>query len=375
MSWLGTMMGEPLAGCRMLLVDIISTRASSWASSDSGTCTAIWSPSKSALKAAHTSGCSWIALPSISTGSNAWMPRRCSVGARLSSTGCSRMTSSSTSQTSRLLLLDQLLGLLDGGGLAERLQARVDERLEQLERHLLRQPALVQLQLRSDHDHRAARVVDALAEQVLAEAALLALQHVGQRLQRALVGAGDDAAAAAVVEQRVDRLLQHPLLVADDDVGRAQLHQPLQAVVAVDDAAVEVVEVGRGEAAAVEGHERAQLGRDDRHHGQDHPLRLVARLEERLDHLEALAELLGLQLGGRLGDLLAQLGRELRQIHAGQQLADGLRADAGGEAVLAELLDRLVVLLLGQQLLLVEGGHARLERRCSSRNREPAPGP
>ena len=100
MSWLGTMIGEPLAGCRMLLVDIISTRASSCASSDSGTCTAIWSPSKSALKAAQTSGCSWIALPSISTGSKAWMPRRCSVGARLSSTGCSRITSSRMSQTS-----------------------------------------------------------------------------------------------------------------------------------------------------------------------------------------------------------------------------------------------------------------------------------
>ena len=65
-------------------------------------------------------------------------------------------------------------------------------------------------------------VVDALAEQVLAETAPLALQHVGQRLQRALVGAGDDAAAAAVVEQRVDRLLQHALLVADDDVRALQ---------------------------------------------------------------------------------------------------------------------------------------------------------
>ena len=56
MSWLGTMIGLPLAGLRMLLVDIIRTRASSWASGESGTCTAIWSPSKSALKAAHTSG-------------------------------------------------------------------------------------------------------------------------------------------------------------------------------------------------------------------------------------------------------------------------------------------------------------------------------
>ena len=55
-----------------------------------------------------------------------------------------------------LLLLDQLLGLLDGRRLAERLQAGVNERLEQLERHLLRQAALVQLQGRADHDHGAA---------------------------------------------------------------------------------------------------------------------------------------------------------------------------------------------------------------------------
>jgi hypothetical protein len=100
-----------------------------------------------------------------------------------------------------------------------------DERLEQLQRHLLRQAALVQAQRRADHDHRTAGVVDALAEQVLAEAALLALDHVGERLQRALVGAGDGAAAAAVVQQRVDRFLQHALLVAHDDVGRVELEQ------------------------------------------------------------------------------------------------------------------------------------------------------
>src|SRR3546814_2419676 len=75
---------------------------------------------------------------------------------------------------------------------------------------------------RRERDDRTARVVDALAEQVLAEAALLALEHVGQRLQRTLVGAGDDAAAAAVVEQCVDGFLQHALFVAHDDVRRAQ---------------------------------------------------------------------------------------------------------------------------------------------------------
>src|SRR5215472_10448524 len=208
------MIGSPFAGERMLLDDIISARASSCASSDSGTCTAIWSPSKSALKAVHTSGCSWRALPSTSSGSNAWMPRRCSVGARLSSTGCSRITSSRMSHTSG--------------------PSRSTRRLAAL---------MVEAQLRAHHDDRAPGVVDALAEQVLPEAPLLALDHVGERLERALVGSGDGTAAAAVVEQRIHRFLQHALLVAHDDVGRVELEQPAQAVVAVDDAAIEIVEV------------------------------------------------------------------------------------------------------------------------------------
>src|SRR3712207_7758841 len=49
--------------------------------------------------------------------------------------------------------------LFRSGGVAVLLQLGVDEGLEQLERHLLRQPALVQLQLRPHHDDRAARVV------------------------------------------------------------------------------------------------------------------------------------------------------------------------------------------------------------------------
>ena len=163
------------------------------------------------------------------------------------------------------LLLDHALRRLDRAGEAVELQFRVDERLEQFERHLLRQPALVQLQLRADDDHRTAGIVDALAKQVLTEAPLLALQHVGQRLERPLVGAGNDAAAAAIVEERINRLLQHALLVADDDVGRAQLDEALQPVVAVDHATVEVIEVRGREPAAVQRHQRAQLGRDHRH--------------------------------------------------------------------------------------------------------------
>ena len=160
--------------------------------------------------------------------------------------------------------LDHALGALDV--LRQRLvdQPLHHERLEELERHLLGQAALVQAELRTDHDDRAARVVHALAQQVLAEPALLALQHVAERLQRTVAGARDRAAAPAVVEQRVDGLLQHPLLVVDDDLGRLQVQQPLQPVVPVDHAAVQVVQVRRGEPAAVELHHGAQVRRDDR---------------------------------------------------------------------------------------------------------------
>ena len=175
-------------------------------------------------------------------------------------------------------------------GQAALLQLVEDEGLEELEGHLLGQAALVQLEVGADHDDRAARVIHALAQQVLAEAALLALERVAQGLERPVVGALEHAAAAAVVEQRVHSLLKHALLVAHDHVGRAQLDELLQAVVAVDDAAVEVVQIARGEAAAVERHQGPQLGRDDRDHVQDHPLGLVAALAEGLHDLEALSE-------------------------------------------------------------------------------------
>ena len=78
------------------------------------------------------------------------------------------------------LRFHQLFRLLDGGAVAGGFQLVIDERLEKFERHLLRQTALMQLQFGADHDDGTARVVHALAQQVLAEAALLAFERVGQ---------------------------------------------------------------------------------------------------------------------------------------------------------------------------------------------------
>ena len=243
--------------------------------------------------------------------------------------------------------LDGALGGLDVLRVTEVDQALDHERLEQLEGHLLGQTALVELELRADDDDRTARVVHALAEQVLAEPALLSLEHVAQGLQGPVAGTGDGATAAAVVEQCVDGLLQHPLLVVDDDLGGTEVDQATEAVVAVDHAAVQVVQVGGREAATVQLHHRAQLRRDHRDDVQDHGCRAHAGHQERVDDLEAL-DRTDLALALALGDLQAQrvgLGREVERLEAA---LDGLRAhvrlEVLTEAVL-ELVEDLVFAL------------------------------
>ena len=225
-----------------------------------------------------------------------------------------------------VLALEHLLGALDRVGVAELLEPADDERLVQLQRDLLRQAALVQLEARTDDDHAAGRVIDALAEQVLAEPALLALDHVGERLERAVRRAEHRPLAAVVVEQRVDRLLQHPLFVADDDFRRVEVDQLLEPVVAVDDAAIEVVEIARGEVAAVEQHERTQIGRNHRDHVQHHPLRLVVRVADRFDVFSRLMRSLAFCFEPVSLSSSRRHLRELHQVELLQQLADRLGA-------------------------------------------------
>ena len=261
----------------------------------------------------------------------------------------------------QFLALDHLFGAFDGGGQAAFFELGVDKGLEQLERHLFGQAALVQFQFGTDHDNGTAGIVHAFAEQVLAEAALFALDHVGQGLERTAVCAGNGPAAPAVVEQRVHGFLKHALFVADDDVGRAQFHQAFQAVVPVDDAAVEVVQVRGGETAAVQGNQGAQFGRDNRNHFHDHPLRFVAGLEEGFNDLQTLGQffLLGLGAGG-LG-FLAQGGAQFLQIQLFQERAHGLGAHAHGQGVFAVMIKDLQVLIFRNDLQLAQVGVARIQ--------------
>ncbi len=251
------------------------------------------------------------------------------------------------------LALDHPLGRLDVLGEVAVDQALHHERLEELEGHDLGQTALVQLELGTDHDDRTSRVVDSLAEQVLAEPALLSLEHVRERLEGAVARPRHRPAAAAVVEQRVDGFLQHPLLVVDDDLGSPEVEQPLQPVVAVDDTAVEVVEVGRGEAAAVELDHRPQIGRDHRNRLEDQVAGAVLALPERTNDLQPLGGTLPL-LGGIGHEVLLKEGHLGIEVEVVEKALDRLGPHAALEVALVAVGDRSPQLLGLDQGL---GGH------------------
>ena len=148
---------------------------------------------------------------------------------------------------------------------------------------------------------------------------MLALEHVRQRLQRPVAGACHRTTPPAVIEQRIHRLLQHALLVVDDDLGSSKVQQALQAVVAVDHPAVQIVEIRCREAAAVELHHRPQVGRNAGHGVENHRPRIVDAAPVLVSPVERTQDL------ETLDRLLLALGRQrpapIRGLNGGTKLS------------------------------------------------------
>ena len=266
------------------------------------------------------------------------------------------------------LAVDDFLCALDGLDDAALDELADDEGLVELGGHVLGEAALVHLELGADDDYGTCGVVDALTEEVLTEATLLALEGVGEGLEGTVCVALHGRALAGVVEEGVDGFLKHALLVSEDNLGGLDFEEALQTVVAYDYATVEVVEVGSCEASAVEGHERTELGGNDGHCLKNHPLGLVAVAgsTEGLDDLKAL-EGLGLALlAAALGvGEVAELIREGIEVELLEEVVDGLGAHLGDELVGITVLELLVsggkavenleILFLAEELELLDG--------------------
>ena len=133
-----------------------------------------------------------------------------------------------------------------------------------LQRHCFRQTALVQLEMGPNHNNGTTRIVDTLAQQVSAEAALLAFEHIRERAQFPAASSAKHAPSLGIIDQAVNSFLQHTFFIAHDHVRSAQFEQSFQTIVAVDHASIEIIQVRSGKTAAVQLNHRAQIGRDHR---------------------------------------------------------------------------------------------------------------
>ena len=180
----------------------------------------------------------------------------------------------------------------------------------------------MQLQLRTDYDHRTAGIIDAFSQKVLPESSRFSFQSIAKRLQWTIIRTPKHAAASSVIEHCVDRFLEHSFFIPDDDLGRAQLHQFFKPVVPVNDAAIKVVEIRCGKTPSIEWYQRAKLRGDHRDHVQNHPFRLVAGLTKSVDYLQAFGVFDPLQLRSFRFHRSPQFVRDFLDINALEQFLD-----------------------------------------------------
>jgi hypothetical protein len=155
------MIGLPLAGERMLFVDIINTRASVWASMDRGTWTAIWSPSKSALKAVQTRGATG-SPPLDQDGLERLDTQAVQGRGTVQQNGVLPDNLVQGVPHLRRLPFDHFFRALDRGDKPFVHQAVVNKRLEQFEGHFLWKTALVEPQIGTYGNDGTTRVINRL---------------------------------------------------------------------------------------------------------------------------------------------------------------------------------------------------------------------
>ena len=137
--------------------------------------------------------------------------------------------------------LHHLLGVLNVVGSSVGHQLFHNKRLKQLNRHLLRKTALINLKLRTYYDNGTSGIIYTLAQKILTETALFSFQHIGQGFQGAVARSRNRTPSPSVVYKGIHSLLKHALLIADDNIRRAKLQKPCQTVVPVYDPSVQVI--------------------------------------------------------------------------------------------------------------------------------------
>ena len=170
-----------------------------------------------------------------------------------------------------------------------------DKWFEELKRHLFRQTALVDFEFWADHDDATTRVVNTFTEEVLAETTLFTFEHIRDALEAAATTGSVDRATTTsgrVVDETIDGFLEHAHFVAADDFWSVEVDEFFQTVVAVDNAAIEVIEVTCRKTTTRELYHRAKIRRNHWQHGKAEAVWFDPSRLHTLEHLEALEKFL-----------------------------------------------------------------------------------
>jgi hypothetical protein len=130
--------------------------------------------------------------------------------------------------------LNHFFCAFNGRGITLLFEFIKDKGFEQLKRHLLRQTTLVQFEIRTNHDHGPAGIINTFSKQVLPETSLLAFQHIRKRFERTLVRPAKNPSPPSVVKESINRFLKHSFLVANNNGWGFELFKPVKPVL-VDD--------------------------------------------------------------------------------------------------------------------------------------------
>ena len=252
----------------------------------------------------------------------------------------------------RLETLYHFLGRFDIVGQSAGNQFFHNERFEQLNGHFLRQTTLINLQLRTYNDNRTAGIVNTFSEKVLTETSLLTFQHIGKGFQRTISRSGNRTAAAAIINQGVNRLLKHTFFITHDNVRRSQFKKSFQTVISIDNPTVKIIQVRRSETSAIQLYHRSDIRRNHRNHCQNHPFRTVSGSTEGLHNFQTLDNSRPLLSGGVFQFLFQFVGFRF-QINAFQKLFNRLGAHSRAEMV-TEFLICVSVFLFGKDLLILQ---------------------
>ena len=81
----------------------------------------------------------------------------------------------------------------------------------------------------------------------------LAFENIGKGFEGTVTRTGDTSTVPSIVEEGIDRFLQHPFFISENHLWRTKLYQFTQSVVPIDDTAIQIVEITGSKTSAFEG--------------------------------------------------------------------------------------------------------------------------